>query len=94
MTHGRRLRVGTADRIVAARPGIRPWAGRTSVARASLAASAPTIEQSPRGSFFWPRVTQQVASAARAFPFRDVSAAAAGAGAFALWVLALSLILG
>jgi hypothetical protein len=28
-----------------------------------------------------------------AFPFHDVSAAAVGAGAFALWALALSLLL-
>jgi hypothetical protein len=43
-------------------------------------------------AFFLSAVTQQVARTARAFPFRDVSAAVAGAGAFALWALALSLL--
>jgi hypothetical protein len=33
-----------------------------------------------------------VARIARAFPFRDVSAAVAGAGAFVLWALVFSLL--
>jgi hypothetical protein len=33
-----------------------------------------------------------VARIVRKFPFRDVSAAVAGAGAFALWALAFSLL--
>jgi hypothetical protein len=37
-------------------------------------------------------VARRLARAVEAFPFRDVSAAAAGAGAFALWALALSLL--
>ena len=43
-------------------------------------------------SFFWPNVTQQVTRAIETIPFGDVSAAAACAGAVALWALALSLL--
>jgi len=43
-------------------------------------------------AFFWPVVTQQMTRVAEVFPLRDVGAAVAGAGAFALWALALSLI--
>jgi hypothetical protein len=45
-----------------------------------------------RRSFFWPNVTQQVTRAIETIPFDDMSAAAAGAGAVALWALALSLL--
>jgi hypothetical protein len=43
-------------------------------------------------AFFSPIVAQQVARALGALPLRDMTAAVAGAGAFALWVLALSLL--
>jgi hypothetical protein len=56
-------------------------------------ASSPASTSRRTGpSFFWSTAAQQVARAAWAFPFRDVSAAVAGAGAFALWALVLSLL--
>jgi hypothetical protein len=42
--------------------------------------------------FFWSRVAQHLARAAARIPLRDVEAAVAGAGAVALWALALSLL--
>jgi hypothetical protein len=53
-----------------------------------VASPTPTRQR----SFFWPTGTQQVARMARALSLRDVSAAIATAGAFALWALALSLL--
>jgi threonine dehydrogenase-like Zn-dependent dehydrogenase len=68
------------------------WASRPRVdAPAGLPVASTRIRSAGR-AFFWSAVTQQVARATRAFPFHDVSAAVAGAGAFALWALALALL--
>jgi hypothetical protein len=61
---------------------------------ASRVASVPLIAEQARGAFFWSIAAQQVVRTVAVFPFRDVSAAAAGVAAFTLWALALSLILG
>ena len=69
---------------------VRSGASRRRIERASD--SAPPLVKPAPPSFFWPIATQQVTRALRAIPYRDVSAAAACAGAFALWALALSLL--
>ena len=76
----------------ASRARARSRAVRRSVADLPGLTFASTRSSPVGPPFFWPAWAQQVASAARAFPFRDVSAAVAGAGAFALWALALSLL--
>jgi hypothetical protein len=71
-----------------------PLRARTSVGRGRVDSASETgaLSARARRSFFWPNVTQQVARAKETIPFRDVSAAAACAGAVALWALALSLL--
>jgi hypothetical protein len=64
---------------------------RTAAGGTTASEAASTATRAPR-SFFWPIATQQVTRTLQAIPFRDVSAAAACAGAFALWALALSLL--
>jgi hypothetical protein len=89
-TPGHAVRARTAvGGTTASRPRVSVGAVRRRIDRASEAASTAT--RAPR-SFFWPIATQQVARTLEAIPFRDVSAAAACAGAFALWALALSLL--
>ena len=86
--HGARPRVRWRRRSRRA-PAGRLLAGRAdAVDRPSEA--VPTTRRA-RG-LFWPIATQQVTRAMESFPFRDVSAAAACAGAVALWALALSLL--
>jgi hypothetical protein len=75
---------------VALQARVRSGAGRRRIERASD--STPPLVRPGPPSFFWPIVTQQVTRVLRAIPYRDVSAAAACAGAFALWALALSLL--
>jgi hypothetical protein len=74
-----------------------PRRGRQSLARQldleGVSGRPPVAPARPSsGSFFWPIATQHVARLAARIPLRDVEAAAAGAGAFALWALALSLL--
>jgi hypothetical protein len=57
----------------------------------AVSAGASIASRRPR-SFFWPITTQQVTRMVRTLSLRDVSAAIAAAGAFALWALALSLL--
>jgi len=70
-------------------PRRREGAARRGVDGASEVALTATRA---RLSFFWPIVTQQVTRTAQTLSLRDVSAAIAAAGAFALWALALSLL--
>lgn len=67
---------------------------RTDVGRGRVNAASESVSLSVRArrAFFWPNVTQQVTRAMERIPFGDVSAAAACAGAVALWALALSLL--
>jgi len=67
---------------------------RESVVRRHVAErpEVASIATRARRSFFWPIATQQVTRMTRALSLRDVSAAIAAAGAFALWALALSLL--
>jgi hypothetical protein len=67
----------------------RPVAVQLHLDGAAETASIPA--RSPR-SFFWPLATQHVTRIREAVSLRDVSAAIAAAGAFALWALALSLL--
>ncbi len=60
--------------------------------RVNSASDSVSLAVRVRRSFFWPNVTQQVTRAIETIPFGDVSAAAACAGAVALWALALSLL--
>ena len=60
--------------------------------RVNSASDSASLAVRARRSFFWPDVTQQVTRAIETIPFGDVSAAAACAGAVALWALALSLL--
>jgi len=84
----------------AASPGTRahaPRGGRQSAARqlelgGVAGRELPQPAHPSPGPFFWSIATQHVARAAARIPLRDVEAAAAGAGAFALWALALSLL--
>ena len=80
---------GRSRAIVSSQSRARINMGRGRVDSASEAASLTVRSQR---SFFWPNVTQQVTRAMETIPFRDVSAAAACAGAVALWALALSLL--
>jgi hypothetical protein len=79
-----------ADGVAASPARARSGASRRRIERASDA--APLLARPAPPSFFWPIATQQVTRVLRAIPYRDVSAAAACAGAFALWALALSLL--
>jgi hypothetical protein len=74
---------------IASEPRGRASAGRGRTAPATVGASV--LARRPR-RFFWPHAAQQVTRAIAAIPFGDVSAAAACAGAVALWALALSLL--
>jgi hypothetical protein len=60
--------------------------------RVNSASDSVSLSVRARRSFFWLNGTQQVTRAIEAIPFGDVSAAAACAGAVALWALALSLL--
>jgi hypothetical protein len=88
-TPGHATRARTSMDSDGARTGRRSGAIRRRAADESEVASPATRA---RRAFFWPIVTQQVARVAGAFSLRDVSAAIAAAGAFALWALALSLL--
>jgi hypothetical protein len=81
-----RMRVGAA---VPSHSRVRTNVGR---GRVSSASDSVSLSVRARRAFFWPNVTQQVTRAIETIPFGDVSAAAACAGAVALWALALSLL--
>jgi hypothetical protein len=66
------------------------FSARRSKLGGALGSVSPAGPAQP--SFFWPAATQHVTRILAAIPLRDVSAAVAGAGAFALWALALSLL--
>jgi hypothetical protein len=90
--HARRPHASSGARVVASRRRAQPSARQLELGGALAAAvGAPRARPVPP-AFFWRSVAQHVARAAAKIPLRDVEAAVAGAGAFALWALALSLL--
>jgi len=87
--HGSHARGPKSGDSARARARRRPAAAQLSLDGAGAGVSIP-VHRPP--SFFWPIATQQVARIREAVSLRDVSAAIATAGAFALWALALSLL--
>ena len=89
--HATRARSRVASDSMGSRPRRSAGTVRRRVESAHQLASPGTRA---RRSFFWPVGTQQVARTIDTLSLRDVSAAITAAGAFALWALALSLLVG